>query len=75
MLAAALQVELKTGQTYRGELHDAEDNWNCQLKNVTFTERVCDACAICVIVVSALSTAIALDCKSCRSCEQCDIHG
>lgn len=34
------QVELKTGQTYRGELHDAEDNWNCQLKNVTFTERV-----------------------------------
>lgn len=35
-----LQVELKTGQTYRGELHEAEDNWNCQLKNVTATERV-----------------------------------
>ena len=43
LTAALLQVELKTGQTYRGELHDAEDNWNCQLKNVTFTERVCDA--------------------------------
>mmetsp|Transcript_20052 Transcript_20052/g.60619 ORF Transcript_20052/g.60619 Transcript_20052/m.60619 type:complete len:130 (+) Transcript_20052:236-625(+) len=34
-----LTVELKTGQTYRGELFEAEDNWNCQLKNVTATER------------------------------------
>ena len=42
-----LQVELKSGQTYRGELFEAEDNWNCQLKNVTATERVClfSACA------------------------------
>ena len=59
LMAALLQVELKSGQTYRGELHDAEDNWNCQLKNVTFTERVCRACAICVLAVSALCTLIA----------------
>ena len=59
LTAALLQVELKSGQTYRGELHDAEDNWNCQLKNVNFTERVCGACVICVLVVSALCTPIA----------------
>jgi len=38
--SCALQVELKSGETYRGELNDAEDNWNCQLKNVTATARV-----------------------------------
>ncbi|KDD72703.1 hypothetical protein H632_c2999p0 [Helicosporidium sp. ATCC 50920] len=32
-------VELKTGEIYRGELHDAEDNWNVQLSNVTATGR------------------------------------
>ncbi|GMH35836.1 hypothetical protein BSKO_03704 [Bryopsis sp. KO-2023] len=32
-------VELKTGEYYRGELHDAEDNWNVQLKDVTATAR------------------------------------
>lgn len=30
-------VELKGGEIYRGELFDAEDNWNCQLKDVTAT--------------------------------------
>ena len=35
-----LQVELKSGETYRGELHEAEDNWNCQLKNITATAKV-----------------------------------
>ena len=39
-LPCATQVELKSGETYRGELNDAEDNWNCQLKNVTATARV-----------------------------------
>ena len=34
------QVELKTGETYRGELAEAEDNWNCQVRNVTATARV-----------------------------------
>ena len=34
------QVELKSGETYRGELHEAEDNWNCQLKNITATAKV-----------------------------------
>ena len=36
----AHQVELKSGETYRGELHEAEDNWNCQLKNITATAKV-----------------------------------
>mmetsp|Transcript_12375 Transcript_12375/g.26729 ORF Transcript_12375/g.26729 Transcript_12375/m.26729 type:complete len:124 (-) Transcript_12375:760-1131(-) len=30
-------VELKSGEMYRGELFEAEDNWNCQLKDVTAT--------------------------------------
>ena len=34
-----LQVELKSGEIYRGELHEAEDNWNLQLANVTATGR------------------------------------
>ncbi len=28
-------MELKNGEIYRGQLHAAEDNMNCQLKNVT----------------------------------------
>jgi len=32
-------VELKSGEIYRGELHDAEDNWNVQLTNVQATAR------------------------------------
>mmetsp|Transcript_45848 Transcript_45848/g.76512 ORF Transcript_45848/g.76512 Transcript_45848/m.76512 type:complete len:123 (-) Transcript_45848:15-383(-) len=28
-------MELKNGEIYRGQLHTAEDNMNCQLKNVT----------------------------------------
>lgn len=35
------QIELKTGDTVRGELHEAEDNFNCQLRNVTATSKVC----------------------------------
>ncbi|DBA76553.1 hypothetical protein WJX82_009804 [Trebouxia sp. C0006] len=34
-----LTVELKSGEAYRGELHEAEDNWNCQLKNITATAK------------------------------------
>ena len=34
-----MQVELKTGEMYRGELHEAEDNWNVQLSNVQATVR------------------------------------
>lgn len=34
-----VQVELKSGEMYRGELHEAEDNWNVQLSNVTCTAR------------------------------------
>ncbi|KAK9826754.1 hypothetical protein WJX81_005808 [Elliptochloris bilobata] len=32
-------VELKSGENYRGELIEAEDNWNCQLKNVQATAK------------------------------------
>lgn len=32
-------MELKSGESFRGELHDAEDNWNVQLSNVTATAR------------------------------------
>lgn len=32
-------MELKSGEIYRGELHDAEDNWNVQLINVQATAR------------------------------------
>lgn len=34
-----MQVELKSGEMYRGELHEAEDNWNVQLSDVTATGR------------------------------------
>ena len=43
-----LQVELKSGELYRGELTDAEDNWNIQLKNVTATAKVCCLCTLAV---------------------------
>ena len=33
-------VELKSGENYRGELIEAEDNWNCQMKNVQATAKV-----------------------------------
>lgn len=35
-----LQVELKSGELFRGELVHAEDNWNCQLKRVQTTGKV-----------------------------------
>ena len=34
------QAELKSGEMYRGELVEAEDSWNVQLKNVTATSKV-----------------------------------
>ncbi|MFS8031102.1 putative like-Sm (LSM) domain containing protein, LSm4/SmD1/SmD3 [Helianthus anomalus] len=33
-------VELKSGELYRGSLVECEDNWNCQVENVTFTAKV-----------------------------------
>ncbi|RVW28304.1 BTB/POZ domain-containing protein [Vitis vinifera] len=30
-------VELKSGELFRGSLIECEDNWNCQLENITFT--------------------------------------
>jgi small nuclear ribonucleoprotein D3 len=33
-------VELKTGEVYRGAMVECEDNWNCQLDNITFTAKV-----------------------------------
>ena len=46
--SCALQVELKGGESYRGELHEAEDNWNCQLKNVTATAKA-SGCAVSTV--------------------------
>ncbi|KAK9816640.1 hypothetical protein WJX72_003149 [[Myrmecia] bisecta] len=34
-----ITVELKSGETYRGELAEAEDNWNIQIKNVVATAK------------------------------------
>lgn len=40
LTAVQIQVELKTGETYRGTLVEAEDNWNSQMKDITVTGRV-----------------------------------
>ena len=32
-------VELKTGEVYRGQLMDAEDNMNLQMQNITLVAR------------------------------------
>merc|ERR1711862_190927 len=32
-----VSVELKSGEIYRGDMTCAEDNWNCQLRNVLLT--------------------------------------
>ncbi|GMH16333.1 hypothetical protein Nepgr_018174 [Nepenthes gracilis] len=32
-------VELKSGELYRGSMIECEDNWNCQLENITFTSK------------------------------------
>nr|AEF68170.1 Sm-D3-like protein [Physarum polycephalum] len=32
-------IELKTGEVYRGQLIESEDNMNCQLGNITLTAR------------------------------------
>eukprot|EP00897_Mesotaenium_endlicherianum_P006324 jgi/Mesen1/571/ME000107S10806 len=34
-----VSVELKSGELYRGNLIECEDNWNCQLEGITFTAR------------------------------------
>ncbi|GAA0165790.1 RNA splicing factor [Lithospermum erythrorhizon] len=32
-------VELKSGEVYRGSMIECEDNWNCQLENITYTAK------------------------------------
>lgn len=34
-------VEMKSGELYRGSMVECEDNWNCQLENITYTAKVC----------------------------------
>eukprot|EP00894_Picocystis_sp_ML_P004979 jgi/Pico_ML_1/55496/g1171.t1 len=34
-----VMVELKSGDLYRGKLVSAQDNWNCQLKQVVHTKK------------------------------------
>nr|TKS03161.1 small nuclear ribonucleoprotein D3 [Populus alba] len=31
-------VELKSGELYRGGMVECEDNWNCQLESITYTD-------------------------------------
>ncbi|XP_027077045.1 small nuclear ribonucleoprotein SmD3b-like [Coffea arabica] len=38
-----MTAELKSGELYRGSMVECEDNWNCQLENITFTTKVSDA--------------------------------
>lgn len=33
-------VELKSGELYRGSMIECEDNWNCQLEDITYTAKV-----------------------------------
>jgi small nuclear ribonucleoprotein D3 len=32
-------VELKSGELYRGNMIECEDNWNCQLEGITYTAK------------------------------------
>uniref|UniRef100_A0A1J3K168 Small nuclear ribonucleoprotein Sm D3 n=1 Tax=Noccaea caerulescens TaxID=107243 RepID=A0A1J3K168_NOCCA len=32
-------VELKSGELYRGSMIECEDNWNCQLEDITYTAK------------------------------------
>ncbi|MCO5607702.1 hypothetical protein L7F22_061901 [Adiantum nelumboides] len=34
-----VSIELKSGELYRGSLIECEDNWNCQLENITYTAK------------------------------------
>ncbi|KAL2548601.1 Small nuclear ribonucleoprotein Sm D3 [Forsythia ovata] len=34
-----VSVELKNGELYRGSMVECEDNWNCQLENITYTAK------------------------------------
>ena len=34
-----MKIELKTGETYRGQLVETEDNWNCQMTDLTHVGR------------------------------------
>ncbi|CAK9325132.1 unnamed protein product [Citrullus colocynthis] len=34
-----VSVELKSGELYRGSMIECEDNWNCQLENITYTAK------------------------------------
>ncbi|KAK9463627.1 uncharacterized protein V1516DRAFT_688617 [Lipomyces oligophaga] len=38
-LGHTITLELTSGQTYRGKLLEVEDNMNCQLRDITVTER------------------------------------
>ncbi|KFK42049.1 hypothetical protein AALP_AA2G205000 [Arabis alpina] len=34
-----ITVEMKSGEVYRGSLIECEDNWNCQIENITYTAK------------------------------------
>lgn len=33
-------VEMKSGEVYRGNMIECEDNWNCQLETIAYTAKV-----------------------------------
>ncbi|CAN1322744.1 Small nuclear ribonucleoprotein SmD3b [Linum perenne] len=49
-------VELKSGELYRGSMLECEDNWNCQLENITYTAKV--PCHIARSLISYLRVSV-----------------
>lgn len=56
-------VELKSGELYRGSMIECEDNWNCQLENITYTAKVlfiCNSsasasyCSLLILIIACL---------------------
>ena len=75
----APQVELKTGETYRGTLVEAEDNWNSQMKDITVTGRVrrlrvcAEPAVLAVVRVSAVHLGMPQCCLRKRRCKRGDL--
>ncbi|PKU69235.1 putative U6 snRNA-associated Sm-like protein LSm4 [Dendrobium catenatum] len=49
-------VELKSGELYRGSMIECEDNWNCQLENITYTAKVLFLLHPSLILLRALAS-------------------
>lgn len=49
-------VELKSGELYRGSMIECEDNWNCQLENITHTAKVPSLLYLSLIFLPVLAS-------------------